>query len=297
MADAGNRQAVRIGRTEAGKIPAGTIRVFPRRTRATPDDPAAFVGGPPLFLTPADVQVVHVSAAFTWDRREAARLAREWSFRFPRASVDVGGPAYGDPGGEFIPGMYLRDGYVITSRGCPNHCRRCFVPGREGQIRLLPIRDGFNILDNNLLACPPDHVAAVCTMLRKQTLGKPTFTGGLEALRLTPDLAAELLSTNPKRLFFAYDRLGDYQPLRRAVSIIRHLTNWRDGSMRQHVSCYILVGFEGDTIAAAEERIGAVIEINVRAYPMYYRGEEFSRRPAEWADLIGGVIAMGGRRG
>jgi hypothetical protein len=34
------------------------------------------------------------------------------------APVKVGGPAFSAPGGDFIPGRYMKRGYVITSRGC-----------------------------------------------------------------------------------------------------------------------------------------------------------------------------------
>ena len=88
------------------------IRVFPRRTKATPEDPLAFVGSPPLFR-PAAAEV-HVSCTFTWDRRRAESLAREWAAFYP--VVRVGGPAFGDPGGEFTPGRYLRPGYTGYAR-------------------------------------------------------------------------------------------------------------------------------------------------------------------------------------
>ena len=55
-------------------------RVFPRRTKATPDDPLAFVGSPDLMdLAIADgVDEVHVSVAFTADKVIAERPAPEW---------------------------------------------------------------------------------------------------------------------------------------------------------------------------------------------------------------------------
>ena len=53
-------------------------RVFPRRTKATPRDEYAFIGDVPLFLPP-DISEVHVSVTFTWDLKEAERLARAWS--------------------------------------------------------------------------------------------------------------------------------------------------------------------------------------------------------------------------
>ena len=50
------------------------IRVFPRRTKWTPDDELAFVGDPPLFR-PKE-RVVNISVTFTWDLPEANRLQR-----------------------------------------------------------------------------------------------------------------------------------------------------------------------------------------------------------------------------
>jgi len=271
-----------------------TIRVFPRRTKATPDDRLAFVGEPPLFLPNWYGQVL-VSCAFTWDRPEAERLAKEWQFRYPEATVRVGGPACDDPGGEFEPGRFLKIGYTITSRGCPNRCKRCFVPQREGKLRLLPIRDGWDVLDNNLLACPEDHIRAVCDILKRQPQ-KPRFTGGLEAARLTRPLAECILETKPDRLFFAYDRPGELKSLREAARLLERITAWSPGHMRHVVSCYVLVGFEGDTVALAEARVAEVMSLNMRAYPMFYRDEQYTRRSPEWHDLIGGVLAMGGAR-
>jgi hypothetical protein len=51
------------------------IRVFPRRTKATPTDPLAVTRGPEL-LDEADE--IHVSVTFSWDRAIAERLAEEW---------------------------------------------------------------------------------------------------------------------------------------------------------------------------------------------------------------------------
>ena len=50
-------------------------RVFPRRTRATPDDELAFFG-PPRFDMEADE--VHVDVTFTADKLYAEHLAEQW---------------------------------------------------------------------------------------------------------------------------------------------------------------------------------------------------------------------------
>lgn len=269
------------------------LRVFPRRTKATPTDALAFVGPPPLWV-PADAGEIHVSCTFTWDRPRAEKLANAWAFACPGAEVRVGGPAYGDPGGNFEPGTYLRPGYVITSRGCPNRCQHCLVPDREGPLRTLPIRDGHDVLDNNLLACPADHMAAVFDMLRRQR-ARPRFTGGLDAELFTPHVAHELLALKPDRIFFAYDRAAQLEPLRRAVARIRHRTGWSKGNLRHVVGCYVLVGYRGDTVPDAEWRVRQIIDMGPRAFPMFYRDADNSPRPPEWHDLVGGILAFGGR--
>jgi hypothetical protein len=276
-------------------IPSGLIRVFPRRTRATPDDAQAFVGEPPLWLEAESVREVHVSFAFTWDRPSAERIAAACRFRFPDVPVRLGGPAYADAGGDFTPGLYLKRGYVITSRGCPNRCPFCFVPQREGRLRTLPLTEGTDLLDNNLLACPPDHIDRVLAMLRRQ----PTparFTGGLEPARLTLDLARQIVSVGPERIFLAYDRYGQYEALKQAVDLLRLVSGWSRGTLRHYVSCYVLVGYPEDWLGAAEQRIRDVITLGIRAWPQLYRDETYTKRPPEWDRLIGGVSTMGGRR-
>ena len=137
------------------------IRVFPRRTKATPNDALAYVDPPDFF---AEADQVHVSVSFTWDKERAEQLAHAWEKVAP---VKIGGVGWrsdefphGDPGAEFISGRYIKHGYTFTSRGCPRRCWFCSVWRRDPTPRLLPIQDGWNILDDNLLACPRQHVEA-----------------------------------------------------------------------------------------------------------------------------------------
>jgi len=87
-----------------------------------------FFAPPPRDLP--DIDEVHVSVAFTYDMPKATQLAESWLKT--GLTVHMGGPAFSAPGGDFAPGMYLKQGYVITSRGCNNRCWFCSVPAREG---------------------------------------------------------------------------------------------------------------------------------------------------------------------
>jgi hypothetical protein len=138
------------------------VRVFPRRTKATPDDNLVYTGPPDMFV---EADEVHISVVFTWDLPRADWLYKQWRKTAP---VQIGGPAVGLPGGDFVPGRYLKPGYVITSRGCPNRCWFCSAWKREGGIKELPITEGHNVLDDNLLACSEDHIRKVFRMLSRQ---------------------------------------------------------------------------------------------------------------------------------
>jgi hypothetical protein len=184
-------------------------RVFPRRTNATPDDALAFTTPPPKILP--DIDEIHVSVTFTYDMEKAEQLAEAWAKT--GLPVLMGGAAFNEPGGEFVPGLYLKKGYLLTSRDCPNRCPHCSVPKREGYtLRELEIKDGFNICDDNLLACSENHIREVFEMLKKQH-ETPVFTGGLEAKLLKSWHVDLLREVKPKRMYFAYDTPDDYDPL------------------------------------------------------------------------------------
>jgi len=189
-------------------------------------------------------------------------------------------PATGEPGGDFTPGMYLKLGYVITSRGCPNRCPFCRVCQREGSIRELPITEGCNVLDDNLLACSTGHVLRVVDMLRRQKMGRPQFTGGLEAKRFTPELAEAIRSVNPVQVFFAYNDEDDWEPLVRAAELCRR---YRYSLKGHHVRAYVLCGYRAnDTLEAAAGRMRKVLSLGIVPMAMVWRGNSGQRKPG-WA--------------
>jgi hypothetical protein len=245
------------------------IRVFPRRTKVTPD--AAFIGEPPLWWPDADE--VHVSVAFTWDLAQGHKLADSWA-AVTGLPTTIGGPGTGMAGGDFTPGMYLKHGCVITSRGCPNHCWFCSVPKRDGALRELPITEGWNVMDDNLLACSEEHIRKVFAMLKDQPR-RPEFSGGLEAARLQAwhvDLLADL---KPNRMYFAYDTPDDLEPLRKAGALLQEAGFRREG---HRVCAYVLIGHPGDTFRSAEARLTETWDAGFFPFAMLWRDRRGNRQ-------------------
>lgn len=256
---------------------ARVVRVFPRRTRASPTDALAYFGPPDMF---AEADAIHISVTFTYDRTKAEKLAEQWS---RVASVKVGGVAYGDRGEDFVPGQYIKEGYVFTSRGCPRRCWFCSVWKRDPHVRLLPIHEGWNILDDNLLACPEPHVRAVFEMLARQPR-RVEFTGGLEALALQ-DYQVDLLARlRPKpTMFWAYDPGDDFDTLRSAA---RRLLEAGFTGASHRMRCYVLIGYPKDTFDLAQRRLSDMLALGFTPMAMLWQPEEPSQekyRPGnEW---------------
>lgn len=249
------------------------IRVFPRQTKATPTDALAIINRLPSFFDVADE--VHISVAFSWDLPLAESLAKQWGVVAP---VLIGGPATGQRSEGFVPGMYIQHGYTITSRGCPNRCWFCNVWRREGDnIRELPIVDGHNILDDNLLACSEAHIRAVFAMLQRQKQ-RAVFTGGFEARRLKPWHCELLADLKPARMFFAYDTPDDYEPL---ITAGKLLQQYGFGHKNRTTAAYVLCGYPKDTFDSAEQRMHNTIAAGFMPMAMLYRDKKGARDP-EW---------------
>lgn len=258
------------------------IRVFPRRTNATPDDEDVRIKMTPGLWEEADE--VHISVAFTWDLQWAEWAEKQWRQVAP---TKIGGAALNEPGGNFVPGMYMRKGYVITSRGCPNRCWFCSVPQREGGIiRELPVADGWIVQDDNLLSCSNEHIDKVFAMLRRQP-HRPRFTGGLEAKLLTANMTERLLDLNPVSMFFAYDTPDDLEYLIQAGKYLADAGLVREKRVSY---CYVLCGYPKDTIEKADKRMREAWEAGFVPCSMLYRNfkgevqKEWRTFNREWAN-------------
>lgn len=254
------------------------LRVFPSRTNATPADEWVRFGPPGLFEPFDQIEEVHISVTFTWDKECAFRLFAAW--KEVHSVVKIGGPALGDPGRDFISSRYLAIGNVITSRGCPNKCSYCMAREREGDIRELPIREGWRVHDNNLLACSPAHVIEVCKMLARQSR-RAVLAGGLDAKRFEPWHASLFRETKIDRMYFANDRPGDIEAIRCVAAQCRAAGFTRD----HHLYCYVLIGHGDDTVMSAETRLKETWKAGMVPYAMLWRGIDNSVPAKEWKKL------------
>lgn len=263
-------------------------RVFPTKTSMSPTDPLAFFGPPTIEAMAAEPEEVHISVTFSWDLEKADELFYQWEML--GVPVEVGGPAFGDRMSErFTPGLYLREGMTITSRGCPKDCWFCDV-GKcaRGRVIELPVQDGWNILDDNILATSDVHFRAVIDMLKRQKQ-RPVFSGGLEPEYMTAGKARMLVECKPKTMYTAYDTLDDYEHLRNMARLL-----WEAGlPTNSHiVKCYMLCGYPEDSMEAAEKRAKQIMELGFLPFAMLYRGEdgktdrEWRKFQREWANAV-----------
>lgn len=251
------------------------IRVFPVPNKWTPTDELAFVGEPPLFRPGDSTIPVRVSVTFTWHRAEAERVAKAWGQYY--SDVKVGGPAYDDPGGEFVPGRFMKKGCTITSRGCPKKCGWCNVPGREGVLRELAIKPGWIVQDNNLLATSERHIRAVFDMLRAQNR-RIYFNGGLDKHFFQPWHRALFDSISIGELWFACDTALDLPSLERAAGIL-------EGIPLRKLRCYTMIGYDSETLSDAARRLDRVLEIGFLPFTQLYQPEVRREYSHEWKAL------------
>lgn len=158
------------------------------------------------------------------------------------------------------------ESYGFLTRGCPNKCKWCFVPDKEGNIAANADIEEFVafgkvvLMDNNVLAC--DHGIKQIEKIIKLGL-KVDFNQGLDA-RLIDDSIAKLLGKvkwlHPIRL--ACDSSSMIEPIRKAVELLR----WHNATPSQYF-CYLLV----TDIEGALERVKFLKGIYVYPFAQSYR--------------------------
>lgn len=178
--------------------------------------------------------------------------------------------------------IYPECDYAIgyLTRGCPNHCRWCVVPQKEGKIR--PYRtwkelvrqdtDKLVLMDNNILAC--EHGIKQL----KSLIGsgyRIDLNQGMDA-RLVTEQAADILSRLSWIRFirFSCDQRAQTAPVRRAVELLMGR-----GIRPYRIFIYLLVT---DDLADASERVEALKGYKaINLYAQAERNERLGIMPNE----------------
>jgi hypothetical protein len=174
-----------------------------------------------------------------------------------------------------MPGMYLKKGYTITSRGCPNRCWYCNVHKVQKELVELPIMDGWIIQDDNLLACSEQHIRSVFEMLKRQP-EKPELRGGLEAKLLKPWHIDLMLGAKPNSMFFAYDTPDAYEPLVEAGKLLKQAGYTLK---KRKTFAYVLMGYPEDTFEDAEKRCKDALKAGFIPFAMLHMDESGFQDP------------------
>jgi hypothetical protein len=145
---------------------------------------------------------------------------------------------------------------------------------RQPEFIELPVLDGWEIQDDNLLACSREHIMEVFAMLARQP-HRARFTGGIEAKLLNEWHVALLRKLRPAQIFFTYDMADDLPPLIRAAEMLTPYFN------RHVLYCYVLIGYPGDTMEAADLRLQQVKDLGLCPFAMLYR-DDLGQVEREW---------------
>lgn len=258
----------------------GIIRVFPERTKFTPDDCMVRIGHPRFAQIDGQVKFndrwlpphkeIHISCIFSWDRALGEKLL-EYYREDTNKPVKLGGPAFGSPVDGFTQGMYIKSNIIFTTRGCNNQCPWCIVPKIEGRLRELPVVAGNVIQDNNFLQANRAHKDKVFDMLRTQK--QICFKGGLEPDLIDDHFVDALQSlyytwgtkkvSRIAELWLACDTDGALPTFKRACAKLTAA-----GFDRDKIYCYALIG---DDMDKNEDRLLEIYHAGAMPRAQLYR--------------------------
>lgn len=187
--------------------------------------------------------------------------------------VDVMYPDY-----SIYPACDYAVGYL--TRGCPNHCRWCVVPAKEGGIRpyrrwqdvVRPDTDKLVLMDNNILACQYgiEQLEGLIGSGYRIDLNQ-----GMDA-RLVTDNVADILGRLKWIRFirFSCDQRAQIRPVKRAIELLE-----KHGVKPYHIFVYILVTSDINDAAERVEALKGYKAINL--YAQAERNERLGVSPNE----------------
>lgn len=154
----------------------------------------------------------------------------------------------------------------FITRGCPNHCRWCVVPKKEGGIR--PYRtwrdlvrkdsDKLVLMDNNILACEYG-ISQLADMIGSEY--RIDLNQGMDARLVTPEIADILAELKWIRyLRFSCDQEKQVEPILRTCELLS-----RRGVRPYRVFVYMLVTKDLEDAARRVEALKQLRGINLYA--------------------------------
>lgn len=175
------------------------------------------------------------------------------------SEIDAMFPDYG-----IYPDCDYAIGYI--TRGCPNHCRWCVVPKKEGNIRpyrtwrdlVRPDTDKLVLMDNNILACRYG-IEQLADMVGSEY--RIDLNQGMDARLVTPEIA-DILSRLQwiRYLRFSCDQESQIEPVINACQLLEER-----GIKPYRVFVYLLVTPDLDSASRRVEALKRLPWINLYA--------------------------------
>ncbi|WP_304584790.1 radical SAM protein [Acutalibacter muris] len=176
--------------------------------------------------------------------------------------------------------IYPECDYAIgyLTRGCPNRCRWCIVPRKEGAIwpyrawqdLVRPDTNKLVLMDNNILACEYgiEQLAGMINSGYKIDLNQ-----GMDARLVTPEVADILARLKWMRhIRFSCDQESQIEPILRAYELLKER-----GVKPYRVFVYLLVTSDLDNASRRVEALKGLRGINL--YAQAERNESLGIRP------------------
>ena len=149
-----------------------------------------------------------------------------------------------------------------------------FLFSKKKLIELDEFPIGNILQDNNILACSKRHRNRVFKMLKTQR--QISFRGGLESTRVTNQVVEDLRGLRISDLCLAYDHPNKEKPLIKAVNqLSKYFKKYK-------LRCYVLIGYQNDTIEKAEYRLRRAWDIGTEPFAMLFKDKNNTKQSKEW---------------
>lgn len=167
-------------------------------------------------------------------------------------------------------------GYI--TRGCPNHCRWCVVPKKEGGIHpyrdwrelVRPDSDKLVLMDNNILACEYG-IGQLASLIGSGY--RIDLNQGMDARLVTPEIADILARLDWIRFIrFSCDQQAQIEPVTRTCELLT-----ARGKRPYNVFVYLLVTKDVEDAARRVEALKRLSGINI--YAQAERNDRLGIRP------------------